>query len=442
MVAPTQLPGRAFAQISRRSRLLFSWRARDLGLDSIGGVSPTFARASDGGLVLGRGGQSWHGSELLRMVGPHADDIPRFEHVLNSDGIYVPASRLEAARTNSFTRSEQLDDAAWTKTRSSVSADAIRAPDGKVTADKLVEDATASNSHTTGRFTPSLTDNTVSTFSVFAKAGERTEIQMVFFPKGGASGNAWFDLSTGVLGTETGLTATMEDVGDGWYRCTVSEDVSSGGGTPEVEIRLGSGSETLQYDGDGVSGAYLWGMQLEADQPVASTYIPTVGSTVTRALDKVFWEYLAVPQAMTIYNKVVGFHGGHLAGTFWKIGSAAVDAEPRIKCFIDSSGAIGAQYEGDTSEADTGVVSAPAEGVTLEMLVTLTAAGVVDLAVSTDGAGQENVASAAGDPLPAAWVAERIYMNSSGDAGQGVLSHTDLKVAAGIQTMDFMREVI
>lgn len=56
--------------------------------------------------------------------------------------------RLEATKTNLVGYSEQFDNAAWTKARSSITANLATAPDGTATADKLVEDTTTSNTHT------------------------------------------------------------------------------------------------------------------------------------------------------------------------------------------------------------------------------------------------------------------------------------------------------
>jgi hypothetical protein len=70
---------------------------------------------------------------------------PRFDHnptTGESLGLLV-----EEARTNHNTYSEQFDNAAWVKTRSSITSNTIVAPDGTLTGDKLVEDTTASNTH-------------------------------------------------------------------------------------------------------------------------------------------------------------------------------------------------------------------------------------------------------------------------------------------------------
>jgi hypothetical protein len=90
-----------------------------------------------------------------------------------SSGTYVGSDGLiKTAVTNLMLRSEEFDNAAWTKTRSSITSNTIVTPDGTLTGDKLVEDTTASNTHQVSQ-SVSLTAGT-HTYSIFAKAGERS----------------------------------------------------------------------------------------------------------------------------------------------------------------------------------------------------------------------------------------------------------------------------
>lgn len=199
---------------------------------------------------------------------------------------------IEGARTNLLLRSQEFDNASWTKTRSSVTADAVAAPDGTTTADKLVEDNTAGNSHTLlGVVSGNLT-NTY-TASVYAKAGERTEIQLGLLNNAEAIGiNQYFNLGTGAVGASVDagsptsrLTPTIEALGNGWYRCSVGGVLNSGGGAENVKVCISlASSGTTSYNGDNASGAYIWGAQLEAGAG-ASSYIPTTTASVTRAAD-------------------------------------------------------------------------------------------------------------------------------------------------------------
>jgi hypothetical protein len=142
----------------------------------------------------------------------------------NSDGTLelFESGQLRMKRTadaghNLLTYSQEFDNAAWGKARATVTANAATAPDGTSTADKLVEDATASNTHFI-RQTPTLS-NVNHAVSAFAKAGERSWLILSIQDGTNAARLAWFNLSDGTIGTVgTNLTAYIEALTNGWYR--------------------------------------------------------------------------------------------------------------------------------------------------------------------------------------------------------------------------------
>ncbi len=216
-------------------------------------VHETHVRSSDGYFIDNQG--------ILRRAGT---DVPRVEWLdLDGDGVFEsPSLLLEGARTNGWTRSEELDDAAWTKVNTTVSANATAAPDGLVTADKLIEDVTVANAHDFRRTWVAPTDNTIQVISVFAKAGERTEFQLSSTNKAGGGAGTWFDLVNGTIGTDSAALSKIEALANGWFRCSHNLNASSGGTTPQTQCFIGAGSETNLYNGDGVSGLFYWGMKL------------------------------------------------------------------------------------------------------------------------------------------------------------------------------------
>ena len=187
---------------------------------------------------------------------------------------------IEEGRTNLVTYSEQFDNAAWTKGAATITANTIVAPDGTLIGDKMVED-TANNTHLVQQ-APSYTSGTAYTYSVFAKAAERTFLQLRV--SASSQFSASFNLSTGVASQlASGTTAAITSVGNGWYRCSITFTATA---TAVGASRIGllSNETTQNYTGDGYSGIYIWGAQLEAGA-FATSYIPTVASQVTRAAD-------------------------------------------------------------------------------------------------------------------------------------------------------------
>lgn len=182
-------------------------------------------------------------------------------------------------RTNLFLRSEEFNNASWTKIRSSVSADSVLSPTGLTTADTLTEDATAGDDHTI-RQGPTVVDATSYIISVFAKAKERTWISL---HDSIANEGRYFDLANGVLGSvnpgapdDSGIVYA----GDGWYRCWIT--LTSASTTINAILFIAEADGVASYNGDGSSGVYIWGGQLEKGSDLPSDYIVTVGSTASQ----------------------------------------------------------------------------------------------------------------------------------------------------------------
>ena len=153
---------------------------------------------------------------------------------------------------------QDLSASSWTNVRSSETVDAIIAPDGSVTADKLVEDGTATNNHYITQTTKAHTSGATITVGIFAQAAERD--WFAIYEAGSADGR-YFDLSTSALGSVlVGAPAASKitHVGGGWYLCQIT--VVATGTTSEFRFHLSDGDAGLTYSGDGSSGTYLWGV--------------------------------------------------------------------------------------------------------------------------------------------------------------------------------------
>jgi hypothetical protein len=192
-----------------------------------------------GGTYVGRNG----------LVQSAASNEPRVDFLNNTKGALL----LEPQRTNNQTYSEQFDNSAYFKYNSmSVTSNDTTAPNGTLTADKIISDGSQS---LVMRSFGKGTIGSVNTFSVWAKKGNFDKLRIDLADSGGQ-------------------TFTLTDE---WQRVSITITPSN----DKADFEMPNAN-----NGDFI---YLWGAQIEVGS-YPTSYIPTSGGAVTRGVDSVEYD--------------------------------------------------------------------------------------------------------------------------------------------------------
>jgi hypothetical protein len=189
-----------------------------------------------------------------------------------------PALLVEPSGSNLYQRSEDFTNAYWSKVNSSVSGNQAVAPDGTSTAGKLIMNngILPNAANQSGFNRAEVVTSSAYRFSMFAKSAEFTGFRV----RENAVEGSFLDINLSNGAITNGSVAQFisplaENYGNGWYRVSWTSPTITN--LNKYSIRVGS-------TGDGVSGIFVWGAQVETGS-IATSYIPTTTGSVTRDAD-------------------------------------------------------------------------------------------------------------------------------------------------------------
>lgn len=191
-----------------------------------------------------------------------------------------PKSLVAPPSTNIMIWSQDFTKSNWNKSRSSISANVILAPDKTLTASKLIDDI-SNDTHYIRSDGYNFSVGETFTISGYFKAAELTWASIEINEAGVVFPTIYINLTTGKLGTTSNLvTATIQPFDDGWYRLCVTRTVVNAG-LMYIALITSNVDNGIRYTGNGTSGIYVWGVQLEK-LPYVTPYMATLGASVGR----------------------------------------------------------------------------------------------------------------------------------------------------------------
>jgi hypothetical protein len=356
------------------------------------------------------------------------------------------AALLGLASSNLVTAPEDLSSGSWTKTRCTVTSNAELAPDATMTADRIVEDTSVTNSHYVVTAGLTITANANIAYGHWLKAGLNRSAALLKIQDAAATNAVAqaFNLTTGALigaaqltGTGTLVRAYVEfgfGANAGYVRCVLVGNIGSGVTSVLGLTALHNGT-TTGYTGDGSSYIIAWGAQLENSKNFATAYMGTTARN-DDLLSFTIPTALTTPAAHTGYMKFIERGSVLMASntTLWALSEAGNDnnalrlvrggAGTYTLVLADAAGVAISQSQ---------TAAAPNIGDTVELRWTISSSGVVTLAQSINGAAEVVATAGATASLPAQWGTgtAKLYVNCRGTGRVGSVALQGLRFASG-----------
>jgi hypothetical protein len=194
----------------------------------------------------------------------------------NDDGTH--GGLFEMAATNICLQSQTMDNATWTKTRATITANAAAAPDGTNTGERFLDDATAASTHFISQSIVLAAKNYTMSVWINPSSNDWFALSVGLI----AAPIQYFDVTNMTVGTGTNVNyAGIEQYANGWVRCYMNYTAAAGDVGANDHIIYGAeADQDITFDGDSTTMGFLWGAQVETDD--MTSYIVTVAASATR----------------------------------------------------------------------------------------------------------------------------------------------------------------
>jgi hypothetical protein len=206
---------------------------------------------------------------------------PRITYARASEARYYDGKTVSKAEENLLLQSQTFDNASWIKSSVTITPNVTTAPDGTTTADSVIPTTANSVGHRITSTNASIIGASV--LSWFVKPAGYSKVAIRESTSTGVY--ASFNLTTAtVIETSASLVsdATITVLPNGWYRISavITYTGNTGNSILVLDDSYVSGNPySYEYAGDGTSGVYIWGAQLEQRSAVSS-YTPTTTQAI------------------------------------------------------------------------------------------------------------------------------------------------------------------
>jgi hypothetical protein len=291
---------------------------------------------------------------------------PRITFTRASTATFYDGRTVAKAEENLLLRSQECN--LWSGDNSITTANSTAAPDGTTTADTFA--ATGTGAHGIYPALIPVISGLKYTLSVYAKKNGSNFLQITSYstpslPFGTFFAN--FDLNAGTVGSTSGCTASIESVGNGWYRCIAADITSSATFSTAVQLALITSATAARFESfvAGTESVFVWGAQVEQRSTVTA-YTPTTSAPITNY----------IPVLQTAASGVARFEHNPVTGE-----SLGLEIEEqRTNLLLRSDDFANASWTKSNSSIDSNIGIAPDGTLTGDKLIANTSSSTHNLA--------------------------------------------------------------